>query len=422
MQQMLYPDSPVFIFLEITTECNSYCRHCCNVFGRNGTHLTAAQVDCILSQMPQLDSVKVTGGEPTTNPHFFDIIETISRHGATFSVFSNGRWGDRKRKLEIINRLKRYKNFNGFLISFHGADARTHEYYTGVKGSFEDTIETVRLLSEHKMHFSTNTVLFERNAPQIGRIVKMAQLYHPSTISFNRYYGRLPMIKVETLRKAIRKIEMLRKSGLEIHFGNCTPQCFEPSSAYGCMAGISYCSISPTGDVRPCGFSSLVAGNIFKSDFNQIWHSEALRQWRAFVPTACQGCAKLGLCHGGCKALVKNLGLKQDPLFQRAIRQEEEQSAVLLESSVPYKTLSIRPQSFGAVIYGRNQCAMVSKEGLRILDAIDGQTDLGSLRKRFGSNSMRYLYRLHLKGFVEFGPRGMKGSDHGQVLLGQCIA
>ncbi|HEX9019977.1 MAG TPA: SPASM domain-containing protein, partial [Nitrospirota bacterium] len=70
-----------------------------------------------------------------------------------------------------------------------------------------------------------------------------------------------------------------------------------------CLAGLSYCRISPEGDVTPCPYMPLSAGNVRDRDFGDIWKdSELFNALRnPSLKGKCKECAFSLLC-GGCRA------------------------------------------------------------------------------------------------------------------------
>jgi radical SAM protein with 4Fe4S-binding SPASM domain len=72
----------------------------------------------------------------------------------------------------------------------------------------------------------------------------------------------------------------------------------------GCGAGRLYCSISPSGDVRPCVFLPLNVGNLKMKSFKDIWFNASL--FNAFrdrlnLKGSCGKCDFKFIC-GGCRA------------------------------------------------------------------------------------------------------------------------
>jgi radical SAM protein with 4Fe4S-binding SPASM domain len=72
----------------------------------------------------------------------------------------------------------------------------------------------------------------------------------------------------------------------------------------GCLGGISFCFISHMGEVYPCGYLDLKAGDIRKEGIKKVWEESALfRNLRDFsrLKGKCGVCEFVKVC-GGCRA------------------------------------------------------------------------------------------------------------------------
>ena len=71
----------------------------------------------------------------------------------------------------------------------------------------------------------------------------------------------------------------------------------------GCIAGISYCIISPKGDVQPCAYFDLRVGNVKEEAFDKIWKdSPVFEKMRTEEYSGgCGICDHKSIC-GGCRA------------------------------------------------------------------------------------------------------------------------
>ena len=72
----------------------------------------------------------------------------------------------------------------------------------------------------------------------------------------------------------------------------------------GCLGGSSFCFISHTGQLQPCGYLEIDCGQIRKNGFRENWlhspHFEALRDLSRYKGK-CGRCEFIGVC-GGCRA------------------------------------------------------------------------------------------------------------------------
>jgi radical SAM protein with 4Fe4S-binding SPASM domain len=79
---------------------------------------------------------------------------------------------------------------------------------------------------------------------------------------------------------------------------------FSTGGGKGCICAQSICFIDSKGNVQPCSYFPVVAGNVKKQKFGEIWHrSELFESLRAFekYKGRCGECEYLNVC-GGCRA------------------------------------------------------------------------------------------------------------------------
>ena len=71
----------------------------------------------------------------------------------------------------------------------------------------------------------------------------------------------------------------------------------------GCLAGTSYCIISPRGKVQPCAYLNMELGDVRETPFDEIWkNSEVLNKLRTFEFEGNCGKCKYKFSCGGCRA------------------------------------------------------------------------------------------------------------------------
>ena len=312
---------PIFYYLELTPQCNNHCPGCGNVFAEDRTlqPLSAAQWGEILAQLkPYAVRLKLTGGEPTLHPQFKEIVALIDDLDIPFALFTNARWLYPEQLLAFLKGILR---FGGFLISLHGASAVSHDAFTGVPGSFAETVDNIRRAIAAGLSVTTSTVITKHNYSEVEQIVALSKELGANHAVFNRYLGQhLPSIEPtnEELKEAMQTIERLRVTAdYPVKFGNCIPQCFYPSSSTGCLAGVAFCTVDPWGNVRPCNHAPRICGNLLEHSIEEIWNSEAMEYWRRLIPPQCEHCLAFSQCHGGCRAEAMLLGFERDPLIDQ---------------------------------------------------------------------------------------------------------
>jgi radical SAM protein with 4Fe4S-binding SPASM domain len=320
--------APIIYYLELTPACNNRCLGCGNVFIEDfTTRRFRAHLPPPLDQdgwrtvlehiAPYAQSIRLTGGEPTLHPDFATIARAIGDLGIRFSVFTNGRWHD---PVRLINLLSSVRHFAGLLISLHGPDAPSHETFTGVPGSFAETVTNMRRAAQAGLPVTTSTIITRRNYRQGEQIAHLSQSLGAYRAVFSRYLVSHSLPDMEPsaaeLRQAIQSVERLIAADQPVGYGPCIPQCFVASSAGACGAGEVFCTIDPWGNVRPCNHTGLVCGNLLaQQPIEAIYTGQEMLGWREMSPQGCQGCAAFEHCRAGCRAMALATGLGHDPLM-----------------------------------------------------------------------------------------------------------
>jgi radical SAM protein with 4Fe4S-binding SPASM domain len=333
---------PTVAYLELTPACNNRCPGCSNTdfvadFATRALQpsfrrppLNGTDWERILDRMgPTVRFLNLTGGEATLHPDFEMIVTAIDRRGIDFAIFTNARWREPIRIIEYLSNLRHCK---GLLISLHGVSAETHELFSGVTGSFVETVDNIALAVRAGLCVSTSTVITKQNISELTRVAQLSRLLGAQTAVFNRYL--IPAVREEQpvgaevlvdmvptrneLRLAVQVIEALRDkcdTQHQIDYGPCIPQCFVPSSSQGCTAGETFFAVDPWGNVKPCTDAPTYCGNLLTQTIGEVWNSEAMLRWRGAIPTSCQSCAALDSCRTGCRAMALASGTGRDPLM-----------------------------------------------------------------------------------------------------------
>jgi radical SAM protein with 4Fe4S-binding SPASM domain len=398
---------PAIYALEITSACNNRCPGCSNVYASNRSSppLLSAQEwhDLLAPFIAEAVQIRLTGGEPTLHPGFFHIFEEVTSHDSWVTVFTNGRWKDPQR---FVRRIRGRRHFSGLLISLHGPDAASHESFSGVPGSFDETVSNIRLAVENGITVALSTVITRYSWDRLEAVVELAQALGVHHIAFNRYIGRpLPEIEPteEQTQAAILRVQALAQAGAPVKYGIGVPQCFVSNNSEGCLAGVAYASIGPEGNLRPCAHSPTVIGSLREASMAELWHSEAMDAWRGLMPPECTTCAAYSVCHGGCRAIQELRPNGRDPLRREPLAQYIPPQPVReLPSDVrPRAAAWLRPESFGYALLGRGQVVPVSAEARVVVEACDGSVTFAELADRFGQRGLDLLGELWDLGMLD---------------------
>lgn len=408
--------TPALYSLELTPLCNNKCPGCFNVFvddkvtrPMDAVHppLSAAQWRIILKKIqPHAERVKLTGGEPTLHPEFDVIVRTLAELNISFSIFTNARW---RKPDQIIARLNAIPQFNGLLISLHGPDAPTHEAYSGIHGSFDETVLNIRRTVQTGLNVATSTVISKQNFARLADTIALSAALGADHAVVNRYLGApLPGIEPDDseLRVAVQTVDRLRREGARAKFGNCVPQCFVENSSTGCLAGVAYCAVSPWGELRPCNHSPTVAGNLLSQSIQDAWRSTAMEAWRGLMPGECENeCSAFAACHGACRALIEVRGESRDPLRGTPLRispRKPVERVTFYEGLRPIGNYHLRQEEFGYVVMRGNRIVPLTSADYALLQNCDGKRTLRQIQAEFGAHGLRTIAQLYKKGIIEF--------------------
>lgn len=407
---ILVTSLPVMYSIELTSKCNNRCAHCVNRVSElkwsDRPVLQARQWFLLLDKtLTPTSRVRLTGGEPSQHPEFFDIIDYLSKHARSFHLFTNARWPEPK---SVADLLSRSLNCTGMLVSLHGPDARTHERFTRVAGSFEETLANIGLAVRAGVPVSVNMVLTTYNYGKIRAMVEIAKKNQIRRVLVSRYVGsrmdESEMLTESQLKDVIREVEDLRQCREPVTFGNHVPQCFHPSKDHGCTAGRTWCTVDPWGRVRPCSHAPMVCGDLRAQDIREIWHGKQMKVWRDLIPTECQSCQAFSICHGGCQAERLVSRLDRDPLCRGPIKTDSPaaipRDVTLPSNGIPVLRCEIIPEDFGYLLLYKRHILPVAFEARVVLDAMSQHVPIGELAQKFGDVALDLVWQLYLRGFL----------------------
>lgn len=317
-----------FLFLELTPACNNRCPGCSNVFTtrRVEAPLSGSQwLEIIERIQPNVQWLKLTGGEPTLHPDFEKIVAYLNRCNLPFRLLTNGRWPNFSQTLAL---LVESPMLESLLISLHGPDDRSHEAFTGMPGSFDDAVSAAMQAAEARLKVATSMVITRYNWNRVEEMVQFALSMGVDHVAFNRYIGHpLPGLEatLEQSISALRRVEHLRSRGAPVRFGTPVAQCSFPNSTMPCLAGKAFVTVDPWGRVRPCNHTPLVLGDLLQDALEDIL--ALAKAWHFDTPDPCGDCVLLDACGAGCRA---ELMLRKDAL-QNSIILETSQAHIPLE-------------------------------------------------------------------------------------------
>ena len=312
------------IYLYITFECNQQCQYCWihNNVSDSISTMPISLIDKVISEavLLGLESVKITGGEPFTNPNLAMIVNLILEKGLNLDIETNGTLIN-KEWIKSINNKE-----NLFLkISLDAAIADIHDNLAR-SSVFKKTLESMGLLSEYGIKYGVVTVLNHLNFQYLEDIIKfvsdLGALTHRIILNIQPI-GRGKNVEELKLNlsenvEVINRFYKLKAYNDKIELGTLhttLPPAFIPLDNFNfnsCNWGIGLCGIMPNGDVTLCSPAfddmNLVAGNIYKGCLTDIWnHSNIFCEelTESKLEGVCSKCLFNEVCRGMCRVFAR---------------------------------------------------------------------------------------------------------------------
>ena len=326
-----------YIALELTDRCNLDCCYCYNIWKIAGAehkpfNSYSKAIKALKKLFTQADirNVTLTGGETFLAERVMEVALFCRMAGKTVTVISNGTAGHPKQYRQLID-----MGVTLFEMPVHSADEAVHDAITGMQGSWQKSIASLKAIRDMGGYPVAVIVLTRHNAPGLGATLDLIASTGIKRIMLNRYnigghHTADPQTVCAThaqLKEAFRIAhEKAAEHDLKITSNVCTPVCLLDPADYP-RIGFGHCSPDPlrkpvtldvNGNIRLCNHSPVVAGNIFRETLEEILSSPYARSWGEIVPDYCAACTLWERCLGGCRAASEQCGLglnAPDPLL-----------------------------------------------------------------------------------------------------------
>jgi MoaA/NifB/PqqE/SkfB family radical SAM enzyme len=309
---------PRLIFWELTTGCNLRCIHCRATAQELASPLDLSTPEA-LRVVEQVSSYSrpiliLSGGEPLYRKDLFTIASHAVERGLLVALASNGTL-----ITPAVASKIRASGIRRVAISLDGADALTHDSFRGIPGAFDAALRGLREVQEAGVSTQINTTITRRNVHQLPAILDLALslgvdalhtfLLVPVGCGVN--IAEDEMVAADEYEKVLNWFyDREREGRLELK-ATCAPHYYRvrkqrqvqerraakstevasshpgalgadlkprvaPSSkgghpsrhpqmgavTKGCLAGSAVCFISHRGEVFPCGYLPVKAGDL----------------------------------------------------------------------------------------------------------------------------------------------------------------
>lgn len=323
---------PIIISWNMTRACNLACLHCYRDAGSAAyNELTTDEAFDLIDEIEKsgFKMLILSGGEPLIRKDVFEIIKYASSKKLKIMLGTNG---------TLITRAIAEKCLKAGVarlgISVDSIDEKKHDNFRKYPGSFKKTLKGIENLKKANVPFQIHTTVTKNNKDEIEKITHFSEnmgakahhLFFLVSTGRGKKINSIQLCAKEEEQILARLVRKIKNKEFKIEIKpTCAPTFMriakesglDPQYAKGCMAATSYCVILPQGDVHPCPYLPIKAGNIRDKRFGRIWlESEIFNALRTQdFKGACGVCAYKNIC-GGCRAqayAVYGDYLAQDP-------------------------------------------------------------------------------------------------------------
>jgi GeoRSP system radical SAM/SPASM protein len=201
-------------------------------------------------------------------------------------------------------------------VSLDGATAEIHDEFRDRRGSYERALDALENLRGAGVPSTVSTVIFRGNVDAYREIVEIAADRGASTVYLHNFKctgkgmenrTELDLSPDEWRRFYEDALEYRPRAPARLAFDDpilALLGASDPGAVKGSTCGKLSLHLEPDGDVTPCGFIPLSAGNVLSQGLASIWkNSPVLQQMRGKTPQGkCRACSAYGECLGGCTA------------------------------------------------------------------------------------------------------------------------
>jgi radical SAM protein with 4Fe4S-binding SPASM domain len=339
---------PYVISWNLTYRCNLACEHCYldagakpqveteNFSDRSelGTDECFRVIDEIAAFAPECLTI-LTGGEPLLRRDILDIVRRAAERELWVVVGTNG-----VRITENVAQKLSEAGARGLSLSLDALDPERHDQFRRVRGAWQNTVEGAQILNKVGLSFIVQTTAGSHNLHELDGIADFAyerlaakvwNLYFLVPTGRGQFVSDMTAAQYDEVLRALYRIQqkysrrMLVNAKCAPHYVKTMLENGQPpirtysGGAGGCPAGTHYMGIRPNGDLTPCPYLPVFAGNLRTASLGDLWASSELFndiRRRSSLGGRCGECEMSGHC-GGCRARAYGMAgdlMAEDPL------------------------------------------------------------------------------------------------------------
>jgi MoaA/NifB/PqqE/SkfB family radical SAM enzyme len=316
---------PRMLTYTVTFRCNARCIMCDSWKMKGEGDLQLPEIESIFRQLPKMDAVRLTGGEPFARPDLLEIVELTIRHLKPLGlhITTNGFLTDRI--VDLCEQRTRTIPLQ-VMVSLDGLKEH-HNYVRGSSIAWSTATKTLELLADQRKAWNLDLVVNQtivdadglEHYRQLKDFLKPLGIRHQTVVAYDTsatynlekeidvapkqvgQFTTFGVFKEEDLRLLFdeinedldslpwwaRRAKQYYLAGIRERL--LSSERSEDWTNPPCAALHSHLRIFPNGDIPTCQFNSQTIGNLRKNSFAEIWESQFANEQKEWVKN-CVGC------------------------------------------------------------------------------------------------------------------------------------
>jgi len=290
------------VTFEITEDCNENCIHCyrpekkLNIWNKK-------LYSKFLYELKKMGTLFIdfTGGEPFVHPDILNFLQIAADMGFIITILTNGTKIN-KDDIKYLTTLP----IRDIHISLYSTQDIIHDKITGLKGSYNKTINTILALKNNGINVNLSCIIMSENKNELKGLASFAKINDlKCDFSFKiapSYNSKNPQLLncfsedylyQYSIDPDIKLYNDLYKN-IRPHLSKTT------NKNIACQAGFRTLAITPEGNIIPCTALRFPMGNILTDSIANMWkNSSDLHFWRNKankIKKDCINCKALDIC------------------------------------------------------------------------------------------------------------------------------
>lgn len=320
-------DQPRFLTYIVSFTCNARCIMCDSWKKPSENELTLEEIKTIFQQLPRMDALRLTGGEPFVRKDLGEIVRLAEDHLKPYAIHITSNGFLSKRIIEFCEQRNRKVPLH-LLISLDGVEAK-HNHVRGKETAWKFSMKTLRELAprqeELNIQLGVNQTIVDAEGVAhyclLRDELKPLDVKHFAVMAYDasatysteqainlapdtegQFYTATSFSQEELenlileVENDIAQLPASERFAKRYYWRGIAQRLLNKNDVQKnstlnpkCVALSSHLRLYPDGRVPTCQFNSNTVGNLREQRFVELWQSEKKKKQREWVKS-CAGC------------------------------------------------------------------------------------------------------------------------------------